>query len=527
MYDPLNRLIQFAETGGSQAAEWTQNFGYDPFGNRSYLSSSIPIYPQYSGVTPQATAPAAPGQTVSGPFANNRWTQAMYDSAGNMTTKSTVQVGPIATYDGEGRVQTITGLTAMGVSEGTIRYYYDGNGNRVMKVICSGSLCTSATAGAQITTYVYDALGQLAAEYGPPASVTGTQYLFQDHLGTTRLMVSSTGQVTQCYDFAPFGDELGPTVGPRSGCYEALMYPSASQASTALKFTGQERDTETGVDYFGARYMSPWQGRFTSPDLPFLNWNFTDPQSLNLYSYGRNNPLQNVDPTGRTCVTVTHGDGTSNLADDGDGKGCVGAGVNPSTNQGSGTTNSKDDQKDIAPQEFSFDGTTNILSLVPTPVGNAGQNAKRIGSCFVKGAAAGAGGALVVGGLALGAMTLGPEAAAVVTGTLFVAGVAGGLQTGFSIGTSIANRNFSAAAYGLGSLFGSAAVAGAIGGTVGRAIDPDATPGWSPMRDWMNRYRPSLGKLPQWLATGPDVGAARGSTALAGSGLGGLLGGCN
>ncbi len=197
-----------------------------------------------------------------------------------MTTKSTVQVGPIATYDGEGRVQTITGLPA-----GTVRYYYDGNGNRVMKVICSSSPCTSATAGAQITTYVYDALGQLAAEYGPPASVTGTQYLFQDHLGTTRLMVSSTGQVTRCYDFAPFGDELGPSVGPRSGCYEALSYPSASQASTALKFTGQERDAETGVDYFGAnsglggttsersptasvdtggRYYSSPQGRYTS-----------------------------------------------------------------------------------------------------------------------------------------------------------------------------------------------------------------------------------------------------------------------
>jgi len=66
-----------------------------------------------------------------------------------MTTKSTVQVGPIATYDGEGRVQTITGLPAGTV--GAVRYYYDGNGNRVMKVICSSSPCTSATAGAQIS----------------------------------------------------------------------------------------------------------------------------------------------------------------------------------------------------------------------------------------------------------------------------------------------------------------------------------------------------------------------------------------
>jgi RHS repeat-associated protein len=62
--------------------------------------------------------------------------------------------------------------------------------------------------------------------------------------------------------------------------------------------TGKERDAETGLDYFGARYMSAAQGRFTSPD-PLPGWE-KDPQSWNMYSYGRNNPLKYIDPTGET-----------------------------------------------------------------------------------------------------------------------------------------------------------------------------------------------------------------------------------
>jgi len=69
----------------------------------------------------------------------------------------------------------------------------------------------------------------------------------------------------------------------------------------AQRFTGKERDAETGLDYFGARYMSAAQGRFTSPDAPFADQHTIDPQSWNLYAYVRNNPLKNTDPNGRDC----------------------------------------------------------------------------------------------------------------------------------------------------------------------------------------------------------------------------------
>ena len=65
----------------------------------------------------------------------------------------------------------------------------------------------------------------------------------------------------------------------------------------ASRYTGKERDTESTNDYFGARYYaSSIAGRFLTPDL--LGGKLANPQSLNRYTYGFNNPLTNTDPTG-------------------------------------------------------------------------------------------------------------------------------------------------------------------------------------------------------------------------------------
>jgi RHS repeat-associated protein len=70
------------------------------------------------------------------------------------------------------------------------------------------------------------------------------------------------------------------------------------------QFTDKERDAETGLDYFGARYMSAAQGRFTSPDLPLYAQHPAEPQSWNLYSYTANNPLVRIDPDGRNWFNI-------------------------------------------------------------------------------------------------------------------------------------------------------------------------------------------------------------------------------
>jgi RHS repeat-associated protein len=64
------------------------------------------------------------------------------------------------------------------------------------------------------------------------------------------------------------------------------------------KFTGKERDAESGLDNFGARYMSSQYGRFMTPDPSNLSVDFWLPQTWNRYSYALNNPLTVVDRNG-------------------------------------------------------------------------------------------------------------------------------------------------------------------------------------------------------------------------------------
>lgn len=122
-------------------------------------------------------------------------------------------------------------------------------------------------------------------------------------LGSTRMVTNASGATVECYDYLPFGRMLSDGVNARNtGCYP----PNPDyQISSRLpqKFTGKERDAETRLDYFGARYFSAAHGRFISADwsakpTPVPYANFANPQSLNLYSYVHNNPLVTADPDG-------------------------------------------------------------------------------------------------------------------------------------------------------------------------------------------------------------------------------------
>jgi RHS repeat-associated protein len=134
----------------------------------------------------------------------------------------------------------------------------------------------------------------LAAEYSTAAAVdAGTTYLTADHLGSTRLVTDGSQKPVHRFDYMPFGQDLS-AYGNRNlvASYRALGVP-------AQEFTGKERDVETGLDYFGARYFSAAQGRFTSPDpIHIMPQKLLDPQQWNMFAYVRNNPLRLVDPTG-------------------------------------------------------------------------------------------------------------------------------------------------------------------------------------------------------------------------------------
>ncbi len=82
------------------------------------------------------------------------------------------------------------------------------------------------------------------------------------------------------------------------------------------KYTGKERDSESGLDYFGARYYGSALGRFTSPDRDWITGTrLLDPQGLNLYSYTRNRPLIAIDDDGDSTVVVTVGERQSATVD--------------------------------------------------------------------------------------------------------------------------------------------------------------------------------------------------------------------
>jgi len=272
-YDQFNRVASAAE-----GSNWTRAFGYDRWGNMWVVSGSgVPI-DSFTARDPSAYN------------AQNRRTDVGYDAAGNQTAIG----GYTWAYDAEGHLRTST------INGAAATYYYDGEGRRVKRVLPVGT-----------TVYVYDAGGNLAAEYGyaEPGAPCTTGYLTADHLGSTRMLAAQSGSQTlgdpdyivrSLHDFIPFGEEVQAGIGGRSSTYYPGQ-PLAINDGTTIKFTGKEREGANGgwLDYFGARYYASVQGRFTSPDPLFMaEERIRDPQQWNLYAYARNNPLRMIDPTG-------------------------------------------------------------------------------------------------------------------------------------------------------------------------------------------------------------------------------------
>ena len=124
--------------------------------------------------------------------------------------------------------------------------------------------------------------------------IDNVEWMVTDQLGTPRMIFDKKGSFagTKRHDYLPFGEELFAGTGGRT----STQGYSASDG-VRQKFTEKERDNETGLDYFGARYYASTQGRFTGVDPgPFT---VADPQSWNRYLYVQNNPLKFIDPTGR------------------------------------------------------------------------------------------------------------------------------------------------------------------------------------------------------------------------------------
>jgi RHS repeat-associated protein len=284
-YDELNRLKSATENstpnGGSSSQSWKQTYLFDRFGNRTFDTSS--------GAT--TTLPSGFNAHIYNPMvdpSNNQFAGGQdytYDAAGNVTQDAS---GKKFVYDGENK-QTSFGTGGSSTNGGT--YFYDGDGHRVKK-----------TAGTEATIFVYNASGQVVAEYSttPPPSPQ-LNYSTADTIGSPRAITNASGLMTDRHDYMPFGEEL-IGLGNRNA---SLGYTSDNLSQ---RFTGKEQDFESGLEYFQSRYYSTGLGRFQSVDPESDGADLHFPQSWNAYSYTWNRPTILVDPDGRT-VRICDTDG--------------------------------------------------------------------------------------------------------------------------------------------------------------------------------------------------------------------------
>lgn len=302
-YDSLNRIKDAKEMIGTTET-WKQTFDYDRFGNRKFIEALTTTLPKNCGTSPNMTV--CPGDNPSANTSDNRLSTSAgftFDNSGN-TIKN--PQNRKFTYDGENKQIKVETVDENDNVTGTLgEYWYDGDGKRV-KMIAYENNQPSDT-----TIFVYDIVGRMVAEYSTiVASETQAKvsYLTSDPLGSPRLTTDASGNTISRRDFHPFGEEIGTMQRTQGLGYTA--------EALRQKFTGKQRDIESGLDYFEARYYSSKLGRFTSPDEftggpdelfdfaddaadnPTFYADLEEPQSLNKYQYCYNNPLNLVDPDG-------------------------------------------------------------------------------------------------------------------------------------------------------------------------------------------------------------------------------------
>jgi RHS repeat-associated protein len=289
-YDSLNRIA----SGQSNGTQWGETFTIDAWGN---LTNEAGI----TGKTYHESLSTSAGT-------NNQLSGFGYDAAGNMTSNGTASY----VYDAENHLIWTSGY----------RYVYDGDGQRAEKCLAATATTACPTSGTTNGTLYWrglgsDALaetdlsGNVVEDYiffngqrvaRRDASTNAIHYYFSDHLGSHGVVENATASACeQDIDYYPYG---------------GVQHDYCAAVVQNYKFTGKERDAESGLGDFGARHYASTMGRFMQPD-PFnvihdaedrnqFRTYLLQPQNWNHYAYTWNNPLRYVDPTGELVYVVTY-----------------------------------------------------------------------------------------------------------------------------------------------------------------------------------------------------------------------------
>lgn len=264
-------------------APYWQSYSYDLTGNRTSETEHDPAHRAGKDTERDYTYPAAGAPrahsltsvTTSGPAgtATDKYT---YDPDGNTETRP----GQTLTWDPEGHLASVT--------EGSkaTQYLYDADGNRLIARTSTGT--TLYLSGAELTlakgadkpkaTRYTDLGGGNTAVQNDDRTFS---YTIPDHQGTGLLAVDATNLAIQQRRTTPFGGARGTAPSNWPG---------------TKGFVGGTDDSETtGLQHLGAREYDPATGRFLSVD-PVMD--LADPQQMNGYTYGNNNPVTKSDPDG-------------------------------------------------------------------------------------------------------------------------------------------------------------------------------------------------------------------------------------
>src|SRR5271157_2753583 len=335
-YDVVDRLTSAAAGSNAptafrgQSAAWSYDRGprrqvfvggvEDSYGNRTAQTFSNSVVSNWANYNPANNRITTATSTVTGYVYDgvpvDRSSSTGWDASGNTLYDGNNEYW----YDAEGQLCAMQSQALPGLP--ITQYVYDAEGARIAKgtlsaapsnstSLCAPPLSSGFTLSARYlvdqggdqVTELSEQSGEVwkhsnvfsAARLTATYDTSGLHFELADPLGTKRVQANISGQIEMSWVSLPFGDALTPILPPNP--------PSTADDATEHHFTQKERDNESNNDYFEARYYSSAMGRFMSPDwsakaepVPYAK--LDDPQSLNLYSYVRNNPLIHVDADG-------------------------------------------------------------------------------------------------------------------------------------------------------------------------------------------------------------------------------------
>jgi len=311
-YDPIYRLLSATGrecdrppegdpwqdqprcTDLTKARGYTERYRYDAMGNMLRLEHGNGT----GGFTREFTVETVINRPVNNRLRHMQIGQAGYDykfdDNGNMRSEATSRHFEWNHSDQMKAFRTQTEGAEPSVHA---HYLYDAAGQRVKKLVRrqGGQVevtyyidgvfehhrwGSGAQAGENNHVHVMDdqqriALVRLGNAHPDDRSPAG-QFHFGDHLGSSNVVVDSGGALVNREEFAPYGETS-----------------FGSFAKKRYRFTGKERDEESGLNYDAARYYVPWVGRWVSCDPAGLV------DGPNMYGFVRNNPLRFIDPDGR------------------------------------------------------------------------------------------------------------------------------------------------------------------------------------------------------------------------------------